>query len=64
MRLICICLLIFWELDETIIVPVILAYAIGNAMGTFVSVPLFAALGKKTCLIIGGLAYAFFRMCP
>ena len=54
----------FWELDETIIVPVLLAYAIGNALGTFVSVPLFAALGKKTCLIIGGLAYAFFQNVP
>ena len=51
----------FWELDERIIVPVLLAFAIGNALGTFVSVPLFAALGKKTCLIIGGLAYAFFQ---
>jgi len=54
----------FWELDERIIVPVLLAYAIGNALGTFVSVPLFAALGKKTCLIIGGLAYAFFQNVP
>lgn len=54
----------FWELDETIIVPVLLAYAVGNALGTFVSVPLFAALGKKTCLIIGGLAYAFFQNVP
>ena len=54
----------FWELDETVIVPVLLAYAVGNALGTFVSVPLFAALGKKTCLIIGGLAYAFFQNVP
>ena len=54
----------FWELDEKIIVPVLLAYAIGNALGTFVSVPLFAALGKKTCLIIGGLSYAFFQNVP
>ena len=54
----------FWELDDSIILPVIVAYAIGNALGTMVSVRLFSAWGKKTCLIIGGLAWAFFQTLP
>ncbi|MEM7017969.1 MAG: MFS transporter, partial [Pseudomonadota bacterium] len=54
----------FWELDERVIVPVLLAYAIGNGLGTLVSVRLFAAWGKKACLIFGGLAYAFFQNLP
>ena len=54
----------FWELDERVIVPVLLAYATGNALGTFVSVKLFALWGKKFCLILGGLSYAFFQNVP
>ena len=54
----------FWELDERVIVPVLLAYATGNALGTFVSVKLFALWGKKLCLILGGLSYAFFQNVP
>lgn len=54
----------FWELDDSIILPVIVAYAIGNALGTMVSVPLFARFGKKACLIFGGLAWAFFQTLP
>ena len=54
----------FWELDDAIVLPVLVAYAIGNAMGTFASVGLFARFGKKACLIFGGLAWAFFQTLP
>ncbi len=54
----------FWELDDSIILPVIVAYAIGNALGTIVSVRLFAMWGKKACLIFGGLSWAFFQTLP
>lgn len=54
----------FWELDEKIILPVLLAFAIGNGLGTFISVKLFSTIGKKNCLIIGGLTYAFFQNVP
>ena len=54
----------FWELDDTIVLPVLVAYAIGNALGTFASVKLFAAFGKKSCLIAGGLAWAVFQVLP
>ncbi len=54
----------FWELDDSIVLPVLIAYAIGNAMGTFVSVSLFSAWGKKTCLIVGALSWAFFQTLP
>ncbi|HJN52824.1 MAG: MFS transporter [Pseudomonadales bacterium] len=54
----------FWELDEQIIVPVLVAYAIGNALGTFISVRLFSSFGKKACLIFGGLSWAFFQTLP
>jgi Na+/melibiose symporter-like transporter len=54
----------FWELDDTIVLPVLIAYAIGNALGTFASVRLFSAWGKKTCLIVGGLSWAFFQTLP
>ena len=36
----------FWELDDSIVLPVLVAYAIGNALGTTVSVRLFAMWGK------------------
>ena len=32
----------FWELDEQIILPVLMAFAIGNGLGTLVSVKLFS----------------------
>lgn len=54
----------FWELDDSIVLPVLIAYAVGNALGTFVSVSLFSLWGKKTCLIIGGLSWAFFQTLP
>lgn len=54
----------FWELDDSIVLPVLIAYAIGNALGTFVSVRLFSLWGKKACLIIGGLSWAFFQTLP
>lgn len=54
----------FWELDDAIVLPVLVAYSIGNAAGTFASVRLFSAFGKKTCLIVGGLAWAFFQTLP
>ena len=54
----------FWELDDSIVLPVLIAYAIGNALGTFVSVRLFSAWGKKTCLIMGGVSWAFFQTLP
>ena len=54
----------FWELDDSIILPVLIAYAIGNALGTTICVPLFAWWGKKACLIMGGLAWAFFQTLP
>lgn len=54
----------FWELDDAIVLPVLVAYAIGNALGTFASVGLFARWGKKACLIMGGLAWAFFQTLP
>ena len=54
----------FWELDDAIVLPVLIAYAIGNALGTFASVRLFSAWGKKTCLIFGGLSWAFFQTLP
>ena len=54
----------FWELDDSIVLPVLLAYAIGNALGTFVSVDLFSRFGKKACLIFGGLSWAFFQTLP
>jgi GPH family glycoside/pentoside/hexuronide:cation symporter len=54
----------FWELDDAIVLPVLIAYAIGNALGTFVSVRLFSAWGKKACLIVGGLSWAFFQTLP
>jgi len=54
----------FWELDDTIILPVLVSYAIGNALGTFASVRLFARFGKKGCLIFGGLSWAFFQTLP
>ncbi len=53
-----------WELDDAIVLPVLIAYAIGNALGTFVSVRLFSAWGKKACLIFGGLSWAFFQTLP
>ena len=54
----------FWELDDSIVLPVLIAFAVGNAAGTFASVRLFAVLGKKVCLIIGALAWAFFQTLP
>ena len=54
----------FWELDDTIVLPYLIAYAVGNALGTMVSVPLFAAWGKKACLIFGGVSWAFFQTLP
>ena len=54
----------FWELDDTIVLPVLVAYAIGNALGTFISVRLFSAWGKKACLIVGGLSWALFQTLP
>lgn len=54
----------FWELDDAIVLPVLVAYSVGNALGTFASVRLFSAWGKKTCLIIGGLSWAFFQTLP
>ena len=54
----------FWELDDSIVLPVLIAYAIGNALGTMVSVRLFSRWGKKACLIIGGLSWAFFQTLP
>ena len=54
----------FWELDDSIVLPVLLAYAIGNALGTFISVPLFARWGKKNCLIVGAISWAFFQTLP
>lgn len=54
----------FWELDDSIVLPVLLAYAIGNAAGTFISVPLFARWGKKNCLVVGAVSWAFFQTLP
>ena len=54
----------FWELDDAIVLPVLVAYAVGNAMGTFASVSLFSVWGKKLCLILGGLSWAFFQTLP
>jgi Na+/melibiose symporter-like transporter len=54
----------FWELSDAVVLPVIVAYAVGNALGTFVSVSLFARWGKKACLIMGGLSWAFFQTLP
>lgn len=54
----------FWELSDSVVLPVIVAYAIGNALGTFVSIRLFARWGKKACLIMGGLSWAFFQTLP
>ena len=54
----------FWELDDTFVLPVVIAFAVGNAAGTFLSVKLFAVFGKKICLITGALAYAFFQTFP
>ena len=54
----------FWELDDTFVLPVVIAFAVGNAVGTFLSVKLFAVFGKKMCLITGALAYAFFQTFP
>ena len=54
----------FWELDDAFVLPVVIAFAIGNATGTFLSVKLFAVFGKKACLITGALAYAFFQTFP
>ena len=54
----------FWELDDTIVLPVLIAYAVGNALGTFASVSLFSAWGKKACLVVGGLSWAFFQTLP
>ena len=54
----------FWELDDSIVLPVLIAYAVGNALGTFASVNLFARWGKKACLVIGGLSWAFFQTLP
>ena len=50
----------FWELDDAIVLPVLIAYAVGNALGTFISVPLFARWGKKACLIIRWLVVGIF----
>ncbi|MAI41482.1 MAG: MFS transporter [Candidatus Azotimanducaceae bacterium] len=54
----------FWELDDAFVLPVVIAFAIGNATGTFLSVKLFSVFGKKACLITGALAYAFFQTFP
>ena len=54
----------FWELDDSIVLPVLIAYAIGNALGTTVSVRLFHRWGKKRCLIVGGFSWAFFQTLP
>jgi len=54
----------FWELDDSIVLPVLIAFAVGNAAGTFASVRLFAIFGKKACLIAGALAWAFFQTLP
>jgi glycoside/pentoside/hexuronide:cation symporter, GPH family len=54
----------FWELDDSVVLPVLVAYAVGNALGTFASVNLFSRYGKKLCLIIGGLSWAFFQTLP
>jgi Na+/melibiose symporter-like transporter len=54
----------FWELDDSIVLPVLVAYAVGNALGTTVSVRLFSIWGKKACLIIGGFSWAFFQTLP
>lgn len=54
----------FWELDDTFVLPVVIAFAVGNAIGTFLSVKLFSVFGKKACLIAGALAYAFFQTFP
>ena len=54
----------FWELDDAVVLPVLVAYAVGNAMGTFASVSLFSKWGKKACLIVGGLCWAFFQTVP
>ncbi len=54
----------FWELDDSVVLPVLIAYAIGNALGTTVSVHLFARWGKKACLIVGGFSWAFFQTLP
>lgn len=54
----------FWELDDTIVLPVLTAFAVGNAAGTVISVHLFSAFGKKACLIAGALAWAFFQTLP
>jgi len=54
----------FWELDDAVVLPVLVAYAIGNAAGTFASVSLFSVWGKKACLIMGGLSWAFFQTLP
>lgn len=54
----------FWELDDSIVLPVLIAYAVGNALGTFASVNLFSRWGKKACLIFGGLSWAFFQTLP
>ena len=54
----------FWELSDAIVLPVLIAYAVGNALGTFMSVNLFARWGKKACLVVGGLSWAFFQTLP
>ena len=54
----------FWELDDSIVLPVLIAYAIGNALGTMVSGRLFYRWGKKPCLIVGGFSWAFFQTLP
>ena len=54
----------FWELDDAIVLPVLVAYSVGNALGTFASVKLFAIFGKKNCLLAGGLAWAVFQVLP
>jgi GPH family glycoside/pentoside/hexuronide:cation symporter len=54
----------FWELDDSVVLPVLIAYAIGNAFGTLMSVNLFSRFGKKACLIGGGFSWAFFQTLP
>ncbi|MDA0790911.1 MAG: MFS transporter [Proteobacteria bacterium] len=54
----------FWELDDAIVLPVLIAYAVGNGLGAMFSVRLFSLWGKKACLIVGGLAWAFFQTLP
>ncbi len=54
----------FWELSDVIVLPVLIAFAVGNALGTMISVRLFSRWGKKACLIMGGLAWAFFQTLP